>query len=50
MSAQRLVNAPAIIDSGAPSVQALFFAESAIGYGALALLAAVLIRKLTVLE
>ena len=50
LSAQRLINAPSPIDSSNVVVQSLFFVEGAIGYGALALLVAVLLRKLTILE
>jgi hypothetical protein len=50
LSAQRLINAPSFIDSSDLFVQSLFFLEGAVGYGALALLAAVLLRKLTILE
>lgn len=50
MAAQRTLNAQPSIDSALIGVQILFVAEAAVGFAGLALLSAVLLRKLTVLE
>jgi hypothetical protein len=50
MSIQRFLNAPPVFGGKSTLVQSLFAFEAAIGYGALALLAAVLLRKLVVLK
>lgn len=48
MSAQRFLNANPMFGSVADAAQALFLAESALGYGALAVFSAVLLRKLII--
>lgn len=50
MSGQRIINAPALIDGNSGALQFLFLLESSVGYASLALLSAVLLRKLTLFE
>ena len=50
MSAEKISNSPSLIDSHNIFVRFLFFSEGVAGLGALALLVAVLLRKLTILE